>query len=802
MRNAHALAAGCVATLVSALALTACGGAEARLGGHMERGQEYFAEENYEKARVEFRNALQIAPEDAQARYMTAVVAEKLGNIADAARLYQSTLEADAGHLKARAALGRVYVFAGMPDKAKEIIESGLASHPEDPDLLTVRGALRMQLKDPAGALADAEQAVKLAPSNENAAALLASMYRQNGQVERAIGLLKETIERVPSSVELRPVLASLYTAMGERELADEQLRKIIELRPKELRYRQLLAQSYVVAKELDKADEAMRDTIAALPESTDAKLAYVEFIAAQRSMDRAMESLRAFIAKEPDNYELQFGLGSLQMRARRTEDALATYRRILEADKDGVQGLAARNRIAAIHVGARRYDEASKLVAEVLKENPQDNDALILRANMAMERGDPAAAITDLRSVLRDQPQAIGILRALARAHLANSEPTLAEESLRNALEVAPTDVALRVELGQLLTQTGRVEQAVPILEEAVNRAPDNAGAREAMIRALIGTNELDAARRAAEDLKLVAPSSASGSFLAGMVAQNQGRLDDAQREFEKALKLQPQAMDALTALTRLDMQRGRGAAAISRIQAAIDGGVKNPITRNMLAEVYLAQKEPGKALPLLAEALKESPKWWVLHRNFASAKLLAGDQAGAIAAYEAGIRATNHQPALVADLASIYERLNRIDDAIAQYEELHRRNPRLDLAANNLAMLLVTYKQDPASLDRARDLSAPFATSEVAAYLDTHGWVRFKRGEIHQALPVLERAAAESPDSKVVLFHLGMAQSEAGERDKAIATLEKALAGDGKFAGNDEARLTLARLKGGEAG
>jgi Flp pilus assembly protein TadD len=181
---------------------------------------------------------------------------------------------------------------------------------------------------------------------------------------------------------------------------------------------------------------------------------------------------------------------------------------------------------------------------------------------------------------------------------------------------------------------------------------------------------------------------------------------------------------------------------------------------------------------------------------------KLASKDALGAISAYETGLKATGYDASLVTDLASIYESQKRIDDAIKVYDELRKRHPQLELAANNLAMLLVTYKSDQASLDRARDLSASFATSSVVAYLDTHGWVRFKRGEFTQAVPVLERAVSESPDSKVFRFHLGMAQYRAGQREQAISNLEKALAGDAKFSGADEARSALTSLKGGSAG
>jgi tetratricopeptide (TPR) repeat protein len=800
MRTQTATTAALAAALL--LTLGGCGGAEARRDGHMERGQEYFAAENYEKARVEFRNALQVAPENAEARFMNARVAEKLGNVGDAARLYQGTIDVSPDHVQARAGLGRLLVFGGAPDRALQVVEPGLVRHPDDPELLTARGAARIQLKDRDGALADAEKAVKLAPESENAAALLASLYRQAGQAPRAVELIRAALQKVPSSVDLRQVLASLYSTAGDQDLAVEQLKQIVQMKPDELRYRVQLALSYARGNKLDEAQRTLEAAVKALPGNTEAKLAYVDFLATRRSPERGMQALQGFIAREPKNYPLQFGLGTLQQRTNRVDDALATYGKVLAADGEGVQGLAARLRIATLHVAAKRFDEASKLVAEVLQKNPQDNDALILRGNIALERQDPASAIADLRAVLRDQPHAVGLLRTLARAHLANGENALAEDSLRTAMDAAPADSAVKIELAQLLTQTGRAAPAVAILEETVKLAPDNVGAREALVRAYLGTKDLDAARRAAEDLKLTGPNLATGPYLSGLIAHVQRRYDDAQREFEKALQLQPGAMDALTALTRLDTDRGRAAVAVSRLQSVIQADAKNAFVRNLLGELYFATKEPAKAVEPLTQALQIAPNWWMPHRNLALAKLATGDGAGAIAAYQAGLKATNYQATLATDLASLYERQNRVDDAIRLYDELHKRNPRLDLASNNLAMLLITYKQDQASLDRARDLSAPFATSTVGAYLDTHGWVRFKRGEFNQALPVLERAVAESPDSPVVRFHFGMALYKAGQREQAITNLEKALGADAKFHGADEARSVLATLKGTSAG
>jgi tetratricopeptide (TPR) repeat protein len=149
------------------------------------------------------------------------------------------------------------------------------------------------------------------------------------------------------------------------------------------------------------------------------------------------------------------------------------------------------------------------------------------------------------------------------------------------------------------------------------------------------------------------------------------------------------------------------------------------------------------------------------------------------------------------VTELAELYEKQGRVTEAIACYEALYAASNARAVAANNLAMLLVTYRADRASLDRARNLTLGFDRSDNASFLDTLGWVRFKRREYKQAVIALERAADRAPESKIIRYHLGMAQLRNGEREHARSNLESALSGSGNFTGSDEARSALASLK-----
>ena len=763
----------------------------------MNRGDEYLAAGKLDKALVEYRNVLQLWPGDISARVKIGRVAEKQGNIREAFGDYQAAVDLDPGNGPARASLARIYVFADEPQTALELIEPALLQTPDSAELLTVRGAARAELLDMPEALADAQRAVELAPKDENAIALLASLDERSGAREQAVQLVKSSLLALPGSIELREILALLYRNQDQPRLAEVTLLQIIELAPDEFSHRYKLAQFYLTNHRLDDAERVLKEAIDARPQDDAAKLAYAEFLNNERSTVQAERALREFIARAPRDYELQLGLGEQLQKSGDVNGALATYRAIIDSAGDRAQSLSARDRISAILVKQGHLDQSLALVNEVLKASPRDNDALLLRGNIKLAQGDPAAAIADLRAVLREQPDDVSVMRTIARAYLSAGDLGLAEESLRDAIKSNPKDSAVRVELAQIMMQTNRFPAAVAMLEETVIEAPTDLDARETLARAFLGASDYPMAARATEDLKLVAPKRALGWYLAGLAALAQNHLDEAQSQFERALEVEPNAIDVVAALVRLDIAHNQPARAFERVRTVLALEPNNAIAHNILGELYMATKDTTHAIEELTLAVQFAPNLWLPHRNLALAQIESGDLAAAARTYEEAIPVIGRSPNLVIDLAALYEKQGRIDDAIKEYEGLQRRNPESEVAANNLAMLLVTYRTDQASLDRARDLTASFISSNSGALLDTHGWVRFKRGEMQDAVVALTRAVARAPDSNVIRYHLGMAELQLGQRARARADLEFALSGSADFSGANEARSALKTLK-----
>ena len=649
----------------AALALGGCSSAQVRYQDYLTRGERFLAQSNLAEAGVELRNALQIEPKSPEALYDLGKVLEEQGDLRQAAGFFQSAIDARPQDTKARVQLGTVYCIAGVPRKALTTVAPALVRYPEDPDLLTVRAAAERGLEEYDTALADAGHAVRVAPANESAVALLAMLEKQRGHLDQALALVSQAVGRSPGSVNLRKLLASLYLASGQPAPAQAQMAALVALRPRDLPLRLGLANLFLKAGNPAAAQSALEAAVEALPDDDRAKLALADFVAARRSPAAGRQILLRFLSAKPDGEALRFGLGTLEERAGAPGAAVATYRQIVKRGNNGGNALAARERIAAIEASQGQYAPALRTIKEILAVSPTDDNALIVRADIALRQHDPATAIGDLRAVLRDEPDSLPLERLLTHAYVAKGDTALAEATLRSAMSAHATDVPIRLDLAALLAQTRRREQAAALLQATARQAP-------------------------ADPRPLIA-------------------------------------------LARLDAQDGDVLAALN------------------------AYDEASKLAPWL--------------------------------------------PQLTVEAATFEEKAGRSGDAIGHYQALYASasasQAARELAANNLAMLLVTHRKDRVSLERARALTSDFATSQNASLLDTYGWVRFRSADYAAALPALQRAAALAPQSQIIRFHLGMTELSLGERAHAREDLEAALAGSASFTGADEARATLASLK-----
>ena len=787
----HVAIAVAVATSVAA-----CGGKEERKVLHMQRANAYLAQAQYDKARVELKNVLQIDPKNSDAYYRLGLLEEQQENWQSAFIAFRRAVELDAGNLDANVRLGRLYVLSGSMGQAESIAHDILTRRPDHAGGRFLNAALLVRRGETAAAMREARAAIDADSAMTDAVSLLGGLLARQGEFEKAKAVFAEGATAHPKNVLLRMDLAGVLMRNNEPEAAEKVYAEIIALEPNVWRHRALLSEFYMRSGQPDKAERTIRDAIKAAPLDEQRHLYLIDHLAGRGRVDQAERELVGAIDKEPKAYRLQFRLASLYEASGRTEKAWQTYRNIAAAARTGPDGLRAKAQLARLVSTRGQTDEAEKLVAEVLKENPRDGEGLAMRARLALAKGDLHQAISDLRAVLKDQPDSIETMAALANAHRANHEPELAYDVFNQAIVRYPTNPAIRLALAEFEISDSAFDRALKDLDAILATTPQNARAFELKAEAQLRKGDARAAEETLVQLKTAFPELAIGPFRLGLLYQDQKKSDRAIAEFETALKRAPAAAEPLAGIANVLIEQGRIDQAVARVKRTTDAMPNSAVAQSLLASLLTRQRRYGEAEAALGKAIVADPRLPGPYVGIANLRLIANDAPRALAVLEQGLQANPEQPWLMTIRAEVYQRTGKRDLARADYERLLKANPANEVVANNLASLLSENRGNKEDLDRALTLAQRFETSSNANYLDTLGWIHFTLGNIDRALPLLRKAAATAPQEPVFQYHLGMASLKQGDVATAKKHLRSAVESNTRFAGIEEAQAVLAKL------
>lgn len=786
---------GILVLIFAAIVLAACGGAAGREAAYLKRGKAYMARQDYPKAEIELRNVLQIDPKNAEACYLLARSEEKQGNYQPAFGYYAKAIELKPDYPAAQARLGTFYLLSGNLAKASQTADAILNKHPTDAGGQLLKAAVMARQGNAQGAIKEASGVLAVDPSNYQAASLLAVIYDNQGDTAKGIAVLQDAISKNPKNVPLRISLIRLYAKNSSDYAKAEQLfREIIAIEPTKLQPRIMFASFLVQINQVDLAEQVLRDAVQANPKDVRRHVTLAEFLAVKKSVAQAEAELQKTIQSYPDSDAPRFALATLYARTNEPAKAEATYREIISRDDTKPSVLKARDQLAALLVQEGRTDEGMKLIKNVLKENPQDNDALLLQGTIALQQGHALTAMSAFRSILKDQPTSAKVLALLAQANLMNHAPDLAKEELQRAVSDNPNDANARLRLAQYLMQEHDSGAALKLIDQALVIAPNDPGALQAKADVMLTRHDSTGAVKALEQLSAAYPKDPTGPYRLGQLYGSQKQYAQAESQFELALARAPQAPQPLTALINAYVMEGAPKKAVARLQKLIKTSPDDAPAHELLGEVYMRIKQYPDAAKELNRTIAIAPKWDAPYVNLARFDLQRGDGAGALALYQQGLKAIPGDQQLLLALAGYYESKQDYHDAIATYRTAVKANPANAVATNNLAALLVIQGGD-ARLKEAQKLSARLASSPVPAFQDTAGWVDLKSCETDKAIALLTKAVNAAPQVPIFQYHLGVAYRQKGDVANAKIHLAKAAAAR-DFAQAGEARKMLDSL------
>lgn len=781
------------------LLLSACGGG----GSDLEAGRAAYADTDYPRALVAFEKALAADGNNLDARLALAETQEKLQDWAGAFTNFSAVAEADASNVVARFKTGQLLLVRRDAEGLRKVIRDLEEKAPEAPEGPILAAGLLGLEEGAEQALAAARKVLEKHPDDVNSAVMVASLLVRQGQTPEALDVLETSAGRNPQDVTVQSLLLRIHQQARDAGKARKVLETLIALEPKVLPHRVQLAALHEARKEHDEALAGLEEAVKVIepPHSAAvaARLALVDFVRRVQGDEAALSRLEALVADAPEVQDLRMGLGRLRDLLRQPAEAAKVYEEVVarEQSRSTPLALEALTRLAAARALTGDVKVAGELVSEVLKTNPEATEALLLRGTLAVDAGKPAAAVSDLRAALETAPDSIRVLRALARALLAEGKAEEAVQVLKEAIERSPSALELRGELANLQTITKDLDGAIGTLDDVLKVAPGNQGALEGLFKIRMFQKNWKEAHAVADRLKTSLPDNPLGFHYDGLVYQAEGKPEASLAQFESALALAPDAIQPLSQLIRSHLAMGKREIAEKRLAEAIEQNADNFVAHNLSGELLLAGREPAKAQAAFERAIAINAGVDVFYRNLAAAKLALGEEEAALATLEQGIEATGGSALLVTALAGQLEATGKLDQAIAQYEKALEENPSSDLALNNLAMLLVEYRDGEEAVRRAQELVARIAARDNPAYLDTMGWIAYKAGDPNKAVALLEKAAAQLPATPMVQYHLGMAYLGAGNEVQARESLARSLEGNHAFRGRESAEATLAELE-----
>jgi tetratricopeptide (TPR) repeat protein len=194
------------------------------------------------------------------------------------------------------------------------------------------------------------------------------------------------------------------------------------------------------------------------------------------------------------------------------------------------------------------------------------------------------------------------------------------------------------------------------------------------------------------------------------------------------------------------------------------------------MIASVMTAKNLPEQAMKSIKTAIERQPKNPLGYTALAEFHLRRKEYNLSLEAIKAGLREQPGNPGLELLNATVLGEKGDHDAAIQAYEAIVLKQPGTLVAANNLADLLSNYRNDKESLERAQAVGVVLRGTNLPQFKDTVGWLAYLRGDVREAVRLLEEAANALPSDAQVRYHLGMSYLKAGSLDKAHEQLKKA--------------------------
>jgi cellulose synthase operon protein C len=763
--------------IVPVLLVSACGSPEQRAQGYYDRGMALIEKKDDLGARVELLNAIKFKGDKIEAW-------RALAGIDDRTKAYQTLfqdlrriVELDPNDIDARIKFGKMLLAGGAPDAALRIVEGVGDAANQNAGLLSLKAAILLKMRDTSGGLIEARRATELDPGDVDAAIMLAADKLSKGDTNGAMQILATPAIASKNDSRVEQIRAQILARKGDLAQAEVILRTLIDQRPEYVALRDQLARIYMAERRFDDAEKELRAIATANPENTGAELDVVRFMGETKGLAVAREELVTRIKAGGDVFPYQMALADLDFKQEKFDDGIALLESIINAPGSSEHTLAAQAKLSEFYFRQKNYPAAETLVSDILKKDPRNITGLKIRASIRIEQGQFERAIADLREALNGQPKSPELLLLIALAYERDGKLELADRQYADATKAAAANPNVRLRYVMFLQRLGKTAQAEDVLAEAVSTNPRSIDLLGALAQIRLARQNWTGALAVADSIQAVGNDRGVADLIRGSAFVGQNKMDQAIAAFETAHASAPDALQAIVSLVTAYVRTGKADKAEALLKDMLKKYPENIQLSLLMGNTQLAKNNIDQAESSFQIAITQHPKEQAGYVALSNLYMQQKNYDQASRTLQDGLREQPDNVSLKLAIAGVMIQRGDYEAAIAKYESILKDTPNNPVAINNLASLLLDYRSDKESLDRAYSLTEGLKNSNVPQFQDTVGWAQYQRGDFKSAVATLEGAQVKFPNLGSIRYHLGMSYIATGQAEKASEQLKAAL-------------------------
>ncbi len=525
----------------------------------------------------------------------------------------------------------------------------------------------------------------------------------------------------------------------------------------------------------------------------------------------RAVEALRESLASDDGHPFLLAALAEQWIKLQKPLLAERELKRALELSP----GYAPAQRLWGRLLYEGRYLAAARThLLRAVTFDPGHADPYLLLAQIALERGRPEEAVERIEAMGRALPDEPLGFKRLGLALADRGEKERAEKMFRRALERDSGDGETWAALAQLLEAQGRIREADEALRQALRRDPENrelllGGGRMALAlrdrararihfdRLLLLSDEAEwtvkvalsylSARELEESARVLDSARARPSqerkepriaFYAGLVHERMHDCAGAEKAYAEVAPASEVFHDARLYRAQCLSILGEHRQAIFLLRQELKDRPELPSIYSAYARALERSGDPDGAALFLNDSLERMPVA-ELFGALASLYQRRGQSRDAVELLQHAVAARPKDESLRFVLGAAYQREGEVQQSLEQMRQVLTINPQHAAAMNFIGYVLAETGRGAGDLQEAERLvnRALQLRPDSGTFLDSLGWVYFRRGDYSRAVDTLERAALLSPDEAQIIEHLGDAYQGAQDNDRAAEAYQRAL-------------------------